>query len=148
MSNTKIKKNYIYNGLGFPIVLAKAEFHKVRNRWLLKIDVEKLSDLVIRLLPEKPTGLTGDEIRFMRTYLGFSKRKLADLLRVSHTAVNKWETCDDKKARIEPLTEVALRSFIKLQLNEDNNFSSFYRAVMDDAKNFSQDSQGPLKIAI
>ena len=49
MSNTKIKKNYIYNGLGFPVILEKATFKKVRNEWLLKLDVIKLADAVFKV---------------------------------------------------------------------------------------------------
>lgn len=149
MSNTKIKRNYIYNGLGFPIILEKAVFRKIRNEWLLKIDVKKLADAVIKVLPKKPTGLSGAEIRFARTYFELSKRKFAECLNVSHTAANKWEQAEDTKANIDPLTEVALRSFIQLQINDDKNFSNFYRGVMDDAKNFTKEvDYEPLKIAI
>lgn len=149
MSTTRTKKNYIYNGFGFPIILETAEFRKVRGQWLLKVDVKKLAELVIKILPEKPTGLTGAEIRFARTYLDLSKRKLAEHLNVSHTAVNKWEQSDEKKAHIDPLTEVALRSFIKLQINDDKDFINFYKGVMDEAKNFTKEVESePLKVAI
>lgn len=148
MSTTKSKKDYIYNGFGFPIILEKAVFHKVRGEWLLKLDIEKLAEVVINLLPQKPTGLTGSEIRFARTYLELSKRKLAELLNISHTAVNKWESTENEKANIDPLSEVALRSFIKLQLNEDKDFPNFYREVMHEAKNFKREEVEPLKIAI
>ncbi len=149
MSTTKTKKNYAYNGLGFPIILEEATLKKVRNEWLLKIDVLKLAEAVFKVLPSKPTGLTGDEIRFMRTHLDLSKRKFAEHLNVSHTAVNKWEQSEDKKAHIDPLTEIALRSFIKLQGNDDKNFSSFYRGIMDEAKNFTKKTENePMKIAI
>ena len=149
MSTTKTEKNYIYNGLGFPIILEKATFKKIQNKWLLKVDVLKLSDIVFNILPEKPTGLTGAEIRFARTHLDLSKRKLAEHLNVSHTAVNKWETSDNEKAHIDPLTEVALRSFLKLQTNDDIEFPNFYRGIMYEAKNFSKiDVVEPLRIAI
>lgn len=149
MSNTKVKNNYIYNGLGFSIILEKATFTKIRKKWILKLDVLKLSDIVFRVLPSKPTGLTGSEIRFARTHLDLSKRKLAEHLNVSHTAVNKWELSENKKAHIDPLTEVALRSFLKLQTNNDQDFPDFYRGIMDEAKNFTKESENDhLKIAI
>jgi DNA-binding transcriptional regulator YiaG len=100
MTNIKKQKNYLYKGLGFPALLKEAEFKKIGGRWLLKVDVKKVADEVIKAIPGKPTGLTGAEIRFARTYFDFSKRKFADELNVSHTAVNKWEEADQEKARI------------------------------------------------
>ena len=149
MSHTKKTKNYTYNGLGFPIVLKEATFRNVNGNWILKVDVKKISHIVYRMLPNKPTGLTGAEIRFARTHLDLSKRKFANLLNVSHTAVNKWESSDQNKANIDPLVEVALRSFLKLQSSEDKDFPDYYRAVMAMAKNFVKDVEvNPLKIAI
>ena len=72
--NTKIQNNYLYNGLGFPIILERADFKKIGGKWLLKIDIKKLSEKVIRALPYKPVGLIGAEIRFIRTYFDLSKR--------------------------------------------------------------------------
>lgn len=149
MNTTKTKKNYVYNGLGFPVILAEATLRKIRGEWLLKLDVKKLSDAVFKELPHKPTGITGAEIRFARTHLDMSKRKFAEHLNVSHTAVNKWESSEQNKAHIDPLVEVALRSFLKLQVNEDKDFPNFYRGIMDEAKNFMREvDAAPLKIAI
>ena len=147
MKDAKMKKNYIYNGLGFPVILEKALFIKIRNEWILKIDVKRLANIVFTALPNKPTGLTGAEIRFARTHLDLSKRKFAEHLNVSHTAVNKWEQSGENKAHIDPLTEVALRAFIKLQLDNDKDFIKFYKRIMNEAKNFANEIE-PLKIAI
>jgi transcriptional regulator with XRE-family HTH domain len=148
MKKTKSTKNYTYNGFGFPIILENATLKMVGGTWLLKIDVLKISKTVFNALPHKPTGLTGAEIRFARTHLGLSRRKLAKCLNVSHTSVNKWERTEQEKAHIDALVEVALRSFMKLQANEDDDFSNFYREIMNEAKNFANDSEvTPLKIA-
>ena len=149
MSNTKKKKNYTYNGFGFPIILEEASFRKVRGKWLLKFDVKEVADIVFRSLPHKPAGLTGAEIRFARTHLDLSKRKFAEHLNISHTAVNKWESTEQHRANIDPLTEVALRAFIKLKSEDVSDFKDFYRTIMDEAKNFTKKDDGePLKIAI
>lgn len=149
MNNTKKQKDYIYMGLGFPVLLKEAEFKKVQGRWLLKVDVKKIADEVIKALPSKASGLTGSEIRFARTYFDFSKRKFAEELNVSHTAVNKWENADQAKAKIDPHIEISLRAFIKLKLHEEANFSSFFKKLMDDSKRFADSSESePLSIAI
>jgi DNA-binding XRE family transcriptional regulator len=146
--NTKIQNNYLYNGLGFPIILERADFKKIGEKWLLKIDVKKLSEKVIRALPYKPVGLTGAEIRFIRTYFDLSKRKFAEEIKVSHTAVNKWEEYDQERAKIDIHVEIMLRSLVKLKLNEENDFSNFYRGLMDDVRKFSdKTSTEPMKIA-
>jgi DNA-binding transcriptional regulator YiaG len=149
MSNIKKQKNYIYLGLGFPVQLREAEFKKINGRWLLKADVKKIAAQVIKALPSKTAGLTGAEIRFARTYFDFSKRKFADELNVSHTAVNKWEETDQQRAKIDPHVEITLRAFIRLKLNLETDFSSFFRGLMDDSKNFSDLTvNSPLDIAI
>lgn len=149
MSNTKTQRNYLYNGLGFPILLSQAIFKKIGGKWLLKIDVKKISDEVIKALPGKPVGMTGAEIRFARTYFDLSKRKFAEELNVSHTAVNKWEDADQEKAKIDSHIEIMLRSFIKLKLNEEKDFHNFYRGLIDEAKKFSDTTKHePLKIAV
>jgi DNA-binding transcriptional regulator YiaG len=149
MINIKTKKNYLYNGLGFPIILKQADFKKIGGKWLLKLDVHKLADKVIKAIPSKPVGMTGAEIRFARTYFELSKRKFAEELNVSHTAVNKWEEADQEKAKIDPHTEIMLRSYIKLRLNQESDFSNFFRGLMDDSRKFSDTTENePLSIAV
>jgi DNA-binding transcriptional regulator YiaG len=149
MNNSKKQKNYIYNGLGFPVLLREAEFKKIGGKWLLKVDVQKVSDEVIKALPTKPVGLTGAEIRFIRTYFDLSKRKFAEELNVSHTAVNKWEDSENEKAKIDPHVEITLRAFVKIKLHQDNDFSNFFKGLMDESKKFSDDLENaPLSIAM
>ena len=149
MTNSKKQKNYLYNGLGFPILLKEAEFKKIGRKWLLKLDVKKVADAVIKALPSKIIGLTGAEIRFARTFFDLSKRKFAEELNVSHTAVNKWEGAGQEKAKIDPHVEIALRSYIKLRLGQGNDFSNFFRGLMEESKKYSEvTSNEPLSIAI
>ncbi|MFA5584375.1 MAG: hypothetical protein WDA09_09180 [Bacteriovoracaceae bacterium] len=85
--NEKVVKSLTYDGLGFSILLENVIFHEIRGEWLPKIDIESLADIVFKLLPSKPSRLTGNEIKFIRTYLGKSKLAFAELFRLSHTAV-------------------------------------------------------------
>ncbi len=148
MSNKKKKKNYTYNGLGFPVVIEEAELRKVGDKWLLKVDIEKLSDEVMKVLPAKPGGLTGAEIRFMRTYFGLSRRSLASELNVSHTAVNKWEETGNERAKIDPHVEIMFRALMKLMLHQESDFLSFFKSMMTESKKFSELKNKPLNIAI
>ena len=85
--------------------------------WLPKIDVEKLAKKVLALLPFKSSPFTGDEIAFIRTYLKMSKNKLGKELRVSHTAVSKWERFGKKATSMDLGTELFLRMLIAEKLN-------------------------------
>ncbi len=149
MKKTKFKNNYLYNGLGFPLLLEKAEFSLIAGKWMLKVDVEKLSELVIKALPVKNSGLTGSEIRFARTYFDLSKREFAKELNVSHTTVNKWEESGQDKAKIDSSLEVFLRAYIKLKLNQEKDFAIFYKHLIEGARHFSDVSKSaPLSIAV
>lgn len=73
--NEKILKSFVYDGLGFPVILENVLFHKIRGEWLPKIDVRMLSEIVFKMLSLKPSRLTGNEIKFIRTYLGKSSKR-------------------------------------------------------------------------
>lgn len=149
MKKTKFKNNYLFKGFGFPILLEKAEFHLIAGKWLLKVDLEKLSDLVIKALPLKNNGLTGSEVQFARTYFDLSKREFAKQLNVSHTAVNKWEESGQDKAKMDSSLEIFVRAYIKLKLKQEKDFADFYKHLIDEARHFSDESKsGPLSIAV
>ena len=49
---------------------------------------------------------------------------------------------------MDPHIETMVRAFIKLRLNEVDDFIKFYKSLMDESKNYSDISNsGPLKIA-
>lgn len=137
MSNIKIVKDYLYEGLGFPILLKEAEMRNVRGEWLLKIDVEKVADILIKALPKKTAGLTGAEIKFIRTYFNLSQRKFADELNVSHTAVRNWEDTDQERAKVDSHVEINLRALVKLKLHQENDFTDFYKSMLVGSKHFN-----------
>ena len=145
-SKIKIKKLYVYDGLGFPIILKQVTMIKVRNEWVPKIDVEDLSDLMFKLLPSKPSKLTGNEIKFLRTYLNKSKLAFAQIFMVSHTAVSKWEKSGDHPAPIEPSLEKDLRLYMKDLLNDgDEEFHQLWRDLKQSVHNRDM---APLKVAL
>ncbi len=45
--------------------------------------------------------------------------------------------------------EILFRSYIKLKLKEENDFSNFYRGLLDESKKFSEEGElKPLEIAV
>ncbi len=82
---TKKVKRFIYEGLGFPVVLLNVSLVKKRGVWTPAIDYNKLQKAVLLALTHKPVVLTGYEVHFIRTYFemtleNFSKRLNENIL--------------------------------------------------------------------
>ena len=64
-----------------------------------EMPVIKGANRIMRTLAEavvrKPYRLAGDEVRFLRKYMGITQDHFARLLHVDKTTVSKWETGDD-----------------------------------------------------
>ena len=82
------------------------------------------------MLPSKPAKLTGNEIKFIRIYLGKSKPAFGELFRLSHTAVTKWEKAENAHAPISPSQEFVLRLYLEDYLNvSDREFYKLYKSL-------------------
>lgn len=54
-------------------------------------NVERLHDLIFQRLLMKPSPLRGEELRFLRKFIGVKAVEFAKMLNVDHTTVSKWE---------------------------------------------------------
>lgn len=144
--NKKIKKSFIYEGLGFPILLENVIFHQIHGEWLPRIDIEVLARTVFEKLPSKSSRLTGNEIKFIRTYLGKSKLAFADIFKLSHTAINKWESTGNSLASISPGQEMVLRLYLEDLLKVTGK--RFYDAYKEIEASIYIEDEKPLKIAL
>jgi DNA-binding transcriptional regulator YiaG len=106
---TKIAKEFKYSDLGIDIILKDVVLYKVNREWLPKIDVEKLSKRVFSLLTYRAASFSGSELLFIRTYLQMSKSEFGRELKVSHTAVAKWEKSGKKISSMDIGTELLLK---------------------------------------
>jgi DNA-binding transcriptional regulator YiaG len=106
---TKIAKEFKYSDLGIDIILKDVVLYKVNREWLPKIDVEKLSKRVFSLLTYRAASFSGNELFFIRTYLQMSKSEFGRELKVSHTAVAKWEKSGKKISSMDIGTELLLK---------------------------------------
>lgn len=124
---TKKIKTYIFNGLGFPIKLKNAPMKQVFGEWCLDINLNKLMLVVLEALIQKPTPLTNDELRFIRSYLKLTLAEFGKLFGVSHVAVLKWEK---NKNKISPALEMCIRLYILDYLQaKDAEFRSLYKEI-------------------
>ena len=109
----KMQKKYIYDGFGFPVALHNVEMIKFEGELHPKIDVKKIADAVIKALVFQKTRLTGNQIKFIRTYFSMSLRTFAKkVVNESHTAIKKWEDCGNKATNMDLNIEKVLRLYI------------------------------------
>lgn len=110
---TKIMKNLCYEGLGFPVQLKNVELFEIDGEWHPKIDVKKVADAAIEAIAYQENKLTGNQVRFIRSYFSMPLRKFGEeVVHESHTAVDKWEKSDNQVTSMNDNTEYVLRLYI------------------------------------
>jgi len=131
----KIIKSYIYDGLGFPVELHNIEMLKIGNEYHPKIDIRKVADSVIQSLVLQKSRLTGNQIKFIRTYFSMSLREFSKIVNESHMAVKKWENFQNESTNMDKNIEIMLRLhifdhiFVKKQNNEKRKYE-FYNKFL------------------
>ena len=126
MKNKK-KSTFVFEGLGFPVKLIQVPMKKVLGEWCIDINMNKLMLVILEALVHKPIPLTGDELRFIRSYLDMTTTEFGKLFGVSHVAVLKWEK---KKNRVSPSLELCIRLHVLDHLKaKDKEFRALYKEL-------------------
>ncbi len=148
----KVVKRFVYEGLGFPIVLMDVCLAKKRGNWTPAIDYNKLQKHVLLALSHKPFPLTGSEVHFIRVYFELTLEHFGKQLGVTHVAVLNWEKSQDKPAKINPTTELFLRLLIleKLKMNNQvfrDTFREFdIEGIIKEYKSASSKGKRPVTL--
>ncbi len=130
MSKQKIEKEIVYDGLGFPIVLRNVPVIELRGIWTPDIDLNVLQKVVLLALAHHPTDLTGNQIRFIRIWLGLTQSKFGKLFGVTHPAIVKWEKTENKGSKMSLTTQRDLRLWLLDQLlTRDEDFRQAFKIV-------------------
>ena len=126
----KVIPHYVYEGFGFPIDLINVPMIKTRGEWIPDIEYNKLRKALLLALVEKPSSLTGNEVRFIRKYFRKTLEAFGQEFGVSHAAVIDWEKTENHPIKINPATEKCVRLFIVDALNVgDHKFRESYHDV-------------------
>jgi len=121
------KATFVYEGLGFPVLLIDVPMKKVFGEWAIDVGLNRLQLAALHLLLRKRAALTGDEIRFIRKFLEMSTTEFGDTFGVSHVAVVKWE---NEQMRMNPGMEVYIRLHMWNHLRlKDKEFRKFYNEM-------------------
>lgn len=140
--NTKIVENYIYDGLGFPVELNNVEMYYIEDDWHPRIDALKVANDVIKKLAVQKTRLTGNQIRFIRSYFSMPLREFGEkVVHESHGAVRKWEQKGNSSTNMNANTEHEVRLYIieKLYAKNKESKTKFYDLYMLTKRFFSID---------
>src|SRR5262245_57587377 len=126
----KIEKQFKYEGLGFVVHLLNVPMIEVRGIWTPDIDYNLLQKVVLRALAHYPAPLTGNHIRFIRSWLALSQEEFGKLFGVRHSAVVKWEKSQENPAKIALNTEREIRMHIlDLLLKKAEDFRNAYHVI-------------------
>jgi putative zinc finger/helix-turn-helix YgiT family protein len=96
-------------GDGLDVVLRDVEIRRCRSCGEEEVAISRIKDVhktIAFSLAQKPTRLTPAEIRFLRTYLGYSSSDFASRLGVTRSTVSRWES---GKRRTERGMEMVIR---------------------------------------
>lgn len=92
---TTQRETYLYTECGLPnVVLAGVEVrrcHECGAHELVLPNVTELHRVLAHAVIEKPASLSGAEVRFLRTYLGWTGADFAERMGVDPSTVSKWE---------------------------------------------------------
>ena len=115
----KVRKKYIDETLGFPVILMDVPMRKTRGTWVPNINYQAFKTSVLHLLAFKPSRLSGAEVKFIRHTFEMSTEAFGERFGdVSHPAVLKWEKKGQAASDMNWSTEKDIRMEILRFLNE------------------------------
>jgi hypothetical protein len=126
---TRIQKEYVDTGFGFPVHLMNVPMVRVRGTWAPRINHKHLAEAVLRALVHKPARWTGNELRFVRLQLGMTLVELAETFYVTHPAVVKWEKHGNQPTRMMWATEKDVRLHVHLKMEMEGDLREVYREL-------------------
>lgn len=93
-------------------------------------NLRELNSLLVGIVAHKKGDLEGQEIRFIRKFLGYSSQKFADLLRIEPETLSRYE--NDKK-KMGPSLEQLVR-VLALTSAPDRNYDDHDRMLAREHK--------------
>jgi putative zinc finger/helix-turn-helix YgiT family protein len=95
---TKTRENHLYNESGLPgITLLNVEVRHCAacgERSVVIPAVAQLHRAIAQAVVQKPSALTGDELRFLRKHLERSSKDFAEVVGARPETVTRWEKGD------------------------------------------------------
>jgi transcriptional regulator with XRE-family HTH domain len=94
------------------------------------LDYNELAKVLLRALAHKPSRLTGNEIKFIRTHFEMTLQAFAKRFCVTHVGVMKWEKSLNRPTVMNWTTEKDIRLFVLTRLKvKVQEFVSLYEEL-------------------
>ena len=118
------KKLIPYDELGFRVMLIDPPMLKLPDGSKVPSpNMKKLQEIAFRTLAEKPSRLTGDEVRFIRKHMRMTQVDFSKWLNMSnHSVVSQWEGREDHLSGMDYNTEILLRLQMEANLSKRLTF--------------------------
>jgi transcriptional regulator with XRE-family HTH domain len=133
---TKVQNEWIDTGFGFPVKLTNVTMIKVRGNWTPQLDYNALAI-------NKHSRLTGNEIKFIRTYFEMTLQAFAKRFCVTHVAVMKWERTQASTTVMNWTTEKDVRLFVLAKLSVK---SSELASLYNELERLPREKASPLRL--
>jgi putative zinc finger/helix-turn-helix YgiT family protein len=101
-----IRDNYRFDQVGLPLLLKDVELVKCDECGNVDPVIPNLSGLMHAIalaVISHPASLEGDEIRFLRKYLGLSTEEFSHLVHISKETLSRWENGQEVGAQSDRL---------------------------------------------
>jgi len=95
-------------------------------------NVKGLHAAIADRLCQKPTPLTGTEVRFLRKEMGMKARELADFLGVSPVTVSRWETGAERVGDITDRLVRCLYLFHRIQAGREVRPAQSFQRIREE----------------
>ena len=92
----------------------------IENDWHPLVDVQKVADEVLKKLAVQETRVTGNQVRFIRSYFSMPLREFGEkVAHETHGAAQKWEQKGENPTSMNsntehPVSKLYLSSFISI----------------------------------
>lgn len=110
---TSTHENFNYKASGLPVTLMNVEVRRCKECGEFEVVIPRIEDLhktiASALVTEKKSRLTPEEVRFLRTHLGWSGTDFANHMGVKPETVSRWENGHDQ---ISPMADRLLRLMV------------------------------------
>lgn len=113
------RENFIYHGLGFPVIIQGVETYTVRGETLPKVNHNRLNAAVFEALLISKSRLTGNQLNFIRGHMNLSQMEFAKRLGFeSHATVSAWLKRGNDGSGMSTTTELAIRMLMAHYVNK------------------------------
>lgn len=117
------KKPIPYDELGFRLFLINAPMLTLPDGSKCPApNMKSLQETAFRALAEKPTRLSGSEVRFIRKHMRMTQVDFASWLNMAnHSVVSQWESKGDHLSGMDYNTEILLRLLMEARLSKKSS---------------------------